>query len=245
MLHLGNVLGRADRMSNPFAGDKEKLSKMNAKQKFDYIWGYYKFAFIAVVIGIILIVSLVQSTMANNPDAISVFITDTYNEDYESAHTQLNEAFSNYLGLDEAAKEPIVFDASVTLSDDTNSTTAMASVQKLMAVVMSGSMELMITTEEIMTLYGEQGMFMNLEDALPKELFNELKEGGLLFTTTIPPNEDDEDSVEETYYCGIRLDGNAMLESAGYVTEGTAIGFVSNSGKQELALEFVKMLLDK
>lgn len=233
-------------MSNPFAGDKEKLSKMNAKQKFDYIWGYYKFIFIGIVIGIIIIVSFVQTARANNPDAISVFIADVYNEDYESAHTRLNDSFKEYLGLGEADKEPIVFDTSVSLSGDSNSTTAMASVQKLMAVVMSGSMELMITTEDNIVLYGEQGMFVNLEEVLPEDLFNDLKGKGLLFTVTIPPAEEDEDGAPaKTYYGGIRLDGNAMLESAGYVTEGAAVGFVSNSSKQEVALEFVEMILGR
>jgi len=240
-------------MNNPFAGDIEKLSKMNAKQKFDYIWGYYKFVFIAIMIGIIIIVSFVQTARANNPDAISVFISDVYNEDYENAHTQLNDAFKEHLDLDASAKEPIVFDTSISLSGNDNSELAMASVQKLMAVVMSGSMEMMISTEDNITLYGEQGMFVNLEDVLPEEWFNELKDKGLLFTSTILPSEDEtpssdggtEGAVGETYYCGIRIDGNTMLESAGYVTDGAAVGFVSNSSKREVALEFVKMILEK
>jgi len=244
---------RNDTMAKPFEGDKEKLAKMNTKQRFDYIWGYYKFGFIGVAIGIIIIFSLIQTVRANNPDAISIFIADMYNEDSESAHTWLNDAFKKRLSFDEAAKDPIVFDNTISLTGD-DSTMAMASVQKLMAVVMSGNMELMITSVDSITLYGEQGMFMNLEEVLPEDLFNELKDEGLLFTVTLLPSEDEtmsedktpsENNTGETYYGGIRLDGNAMLESAGYHTEGSAIGFVSNSSKQEVALEFVKMILEK
>ena len=59
-------------MTNPFKGDKEKLAKMNFRQKVDYIWTYYKFGFFIFVLAAVIIGSFIHAQIIYNPDAITL-----------------------------------------------------------------------------------------------------------------------------------------------------------------------------
>ena len=95
--------------------------------------------------------------------------------------------------------------------------------------------------------YGAQNMFSDLEEVLPQDLFEQLKEEGVLFETTYTPTEEEmaDGAVERTFYCGIRLDNVSYFQEKGIMLEDMAIGVIISGNHQDLALDFINMLFGR
>ena len=234
-------------MTNPFKGDKEKLAKMNFRQKVDYIWTYYRFWMLVFAVIIVIAAAFIQAQIAYNPDAMTLLFCDTYCEDPQTAYDSINTEFSQFIALDEDDKEPISFDDTISFSVNNSDYTAGVMLQKLMALVMSGGADLMIAPESGIVYYGAQNMYSDLSEVLPEDLFEELKAADLLFETTYVPTEDEiaEGATERTFYCGIRLDGLDYFTDKGILLEDMACGVIISGKHQDLALDFINMLFGR
>lgn len=135
-------------MTNPFKGDKEKLAKMNFRQKVDYIWTYYKFGFFIFVLAAVIIGSFIHAQIIYNPDAITLLLCDTYSEDSQASYDYLNQAFKNHLGLAEDDKDPLSVDDTISLKASGDSQNTAVMIQKLVAVIASGGADLMVLPED-------------------------------------------------------------------------------------------------
>ena len=234
-------------MTNPFKGDKEKLAAMNFRQKVDYIWTYYRFGMLIVAVIIVIAVAFIQAQLAYNPDAMTLLLCDTYCEDTSTAYDSINEDFSRFIALEEGDKAPISFDDTISFSADNSETTSGAMIQKLMALVISGGADLMIAPESAIVYYGAQNMYSDLSEVLPSDLFEELKAKDLLFETTYVPTEDEiaDGATEKTFYCGIRLSQTDYFKDKGIILEDMACGLIISGKHQDLALDFINMLLGR
>ncbi len=234
-------------MANPFKGDKEKLAKMNFRQKVDYIWTYYRFWIVVTVIVIIVVGAFIQAQLAYNPDAMNMLLCDTYCEDTETAYASINDDFREFIQLPDGEKDPISFDDTISFSADNSDYTAGVMLQKLMALVISGDADLMIAPESAIVYYGAQNMFSDLSEVLPEDFFNELKEQDLLFETTYVPTEDEikDGAVEKTFYCGIRLDELDYFKDKNISLEDMSCGVIISGDHQDSALDFLNMLFGR
>lgn len=242
-------------MKNPFQGDLKKLKGMTLKGKADYIWEYYKMPIIIIIIAAIIIVSFVKAQLNHNPNAIQVYTVDITTPDAEVSEAALQEAFTNYLKLDSGAKKPLTIDSSITLAQGEDSYMTAMMQQKFSAVAASNSIDVMLAPEELVTYYTALGLFGDLEQMLPADLFNELKAKNMLITSTFDPSkangssEDEPDAAQSssenlvTVYCGIKADNLRLLIDAGYDTEGAVIAVGGATKRPEASIEFVRMLV--
>ncbi len=231
-------------MVNPFQGDKEKLAKMNFRQKVDYIWTYYKFWIITMVIIIAFVAAFIQAQLAYNPNAMTILISDSYCEDSEAAYTAMNEEFAQFIGLDEDAKEPINVDDTFYFTNQSSSSSSAVMAQKFLALVISGEADLMVAPQEAIDYYGSQNMFADLSEILSEDLFNYLESEGLLFEVTYTPTEDEieDGAVEESYYGGIRLDSIDYFSEKGITIENMCAAVFYTGDHQSMAIDFLNML---
>ncbi|MBB5262921.1 hypothetical protein HNP82_000015 [Catenibacillus scindens] len=234
-------------MSNAFKEEREKLSKMNFRQKVDYIWTYYKFWMLIFAVCILVVAAFVQAQLAYNPDAMTMLMCDTYCEDTHTAYQSINDDFREYIALYEEEKDPISFDDTISFSARNSDASYAAMLQKLMALVLSGGADLMVGPASAIEYYGAQNMFSDLEEVLPQDLFEQLKEEGVLFETTYTPTEEEmaDGAVERTFYCGIRLDNVSYFQEKGIMLEDMAIGVIISGNHQDLALDFINMLFGR
>ena len=234
-------------MKNPFEGDLAKLKTMTFKQKFDYIWGYYKGPIIAVVFAIIFIVSLIKTIAGSNRDAINIIICDQQCPNYETASQVINEAFTEYMGDEADEKDMIVIDSSLSLSDAQDNYTQSIMQQKLSALVSSNTANMMIADKEDIIGYGTLGMFTDLEEILDADTFAALKERNLLITSTVPADDTlKEPTPEYTYYSGIDISSLdiKLLDDAGItLNEKSALGIPVNGRNEDRAVAFLNLLL--
>lgn len=232
------------KMVNPFKGDKEKLAKMTFGKKIDYIWTYYRFWIITAIIVIALVAAFIQAQLAYNPNAMTILLCDTYCEDTETAYTEMNTEFSQFIGLDADAKEPINVDDTFFFTTQSSSSGNAAMAQKFLALVISGEADLMFAPKEAIDYYGSQNMFADLSEVLPEDLFNYLESAGLLFEVTYTPTEDEmeDGAVEETYYGGIRLGDVDYFSEKGITMEDACVSVFYNGDHQSLAIDFLNMI---
>ena len=233
-------------MTNPFKGDKEKLAKMNFRQKVDYIWTYYKFGFFIFVLAAVIIGSFIHAQIIYNPDAITLLLCDTYSEDSQASYDYLNQAFKNHLGLAEDDKDPLSVDDTISLKASGDSQNTAVMIQKLVAVIASGGADLMVLPEDGVAYYADQGYYADLQTVLPSGFFNYLKENDLIFevTETVSTDEETGEKTQHTYYGGIRLEDNAYIKNAGIIQEKMSAGIVVSSKHMEQTLDFLFMIFD-
>ena len=128
-------------------------------------------------------------------------------------------------------------------TQSSNSNSA-AMAQKFLALVISGEADLMVAPKEAIDYYGSQNMFSDLSKVLPEDLFNYLKNQGLLFEVTYTPTEDEiEDGAsEETYYGGIRLDGIDYFSEKGITVDNMCAAVFYSGDHQSMAVDFLNMV---
>lgn len=234
-------------MKDVLAKEAAKLKNMTIKQKLDYIWSYYKWGILAVAFTLICVISMAQAFLGGNHNAIAVFVCDINYTDSEAGSDILNEAFNNYLGDEADKKDSVIIDASMTLQNNLDDYTAALMSQKLSVMTAGHAVDIIISTQEGFEHCGSLGVYTNLKDFLPEDLFAELEAKDALITATIPADHSGEMPVsEKTFYAGIDLKklGSSILEDAGYIFEDSMVlGIPHSSQKQERSLKFIQMLL--
>lgn len=204
----------------------EKLKTMSFKDKFWYIWEYYKIPIIGIIAGVFIIASLL-STMLNHKETLFTCYA-VNNPIYGESYDQIRSGFSEYAGL---AEENWELDASMVVGWG-DSATGYEYVMKITAVIASGGLDVLLSDEATVTHYGSMAGLLDLETFLPAALLEQVQDD-LIYITTEEGNR---------VACAIRLDQSPVLESAN-ITEPLYYSIISNSPHTEVSIQFLEYLL--
>jgi hypothetical protein len=118
---------------------------MSTKERFSYIWDYYKFHIIGSITAIILLILLISSIDEKKEAYLNITILG--NGVNPEGIAQLQEQLTNELVKDKADEEVFI----ETLSYDKSSPDAAsrAGVQKMVAQITTGSIDLLIVDKEL------------------------------------------------------------------------------------------------
>lgn len=118
---------------------------MSTKERFSYIWDYYKFHIIGSITAIILLILLISSIDEKKEAYLNITILG--NGVNPEGIAQLQEQLTNVLVKDKADEEVFI----ETLSYDKSSPDAAsrAGVQKMVAQITTGSIDLLIVDKEL------------------------------------------------------------------------------------------------
>ena len=155
-----------------------KLKEMSFKDKFWYIWEYYKFPIIGVIIAVFLVGSI-GSAMYNNrfDTALSCAVLNSrYDSDALTVDQYFNEGFRAFIGLDENTKIDVDYSMSPTFDESAMNEYSYAELAKLTAMISSKGLDVMIGRPDVIDHYGEMDGFLNLEEALPPDLYEQVKD---------------------------------------------------------------------
>ena len=160
------------------ADRRKAFRRMNAPEKLEYIWSYYKFP---VILTVILIYIIAYGTYRHFSRKEILFyaacVNVSVNEDTENI---LSEGFLRFSGNDDQKKEVYLYRA-LYLSDDSslaNHEYAYASRLKLMAAVNTQQLDIVLMNREAYDLLSASGYLLELPDVLEREnpeLFRKLQ----------------------------------------------------------------------
>lgn len=215
-----------------------KLKEMSFKDKFWYIWEYYKFPIIGVIIAVFLVGSI-GSAMYNNrfDTALSCAVLNSrYDSDALTADQYFNEGFRAFIGLDENTKIDVDYSMSPTFDESAMNEYSYAELAKLTAMISSKGLDVMIGRPDVIDHYGEMDGFLNLEEALPPDLYEQVKD--YLYPVT------NAETGQESF-CGLRLEDTSFGEKTGLILDNPVLTVMSNSPHTDTAIQLIRYIFEQ
>ena len=215
-----------------------KLKEMSFKDKFWYIWEYYKFPIIGVIIAVFLVGS-VGSAMYNNrfDTALSCAVLNRrYDSDALTVDQYFNEGFRAFIGLDENTKIDVDYSMSPTFDESAMNEYSYAELAKLTAMISSKGLDVMIGRPDVIDHYGEMDGFLNLEEALPPDLYEQVKD--YLYPVT------NAETGQESF-CGLRLEDTSFGEKTGLILDNPVLTVMSNSPHTDTAIQLIRYIFEQ
>ena len=215
-----------------------KLKEMSFKDKFWYIWEYYKFPIIGVIIAVFLVGSI-GSAMYNNrfDTALSCAVLNSrYDSDALTVDQYFNEGFRAFIGLDENTKIDVDYSMSPTFDESAMNEYSYAELAKLTAMISSKGLDVMIGRPDVIDHYGEMDGFLNLEEALPPDLYEQVKD--YLYPVT------NAETGQESF-CGLRLEYTSFGEKTGLILDNPVLTVMSNSPHTDTAIQLIRYIFEQ
>lgn len=214
----------------------DKLKGAPLKDKVKYIAQYYGIAIIAVIAGIIFIVSMVRTIIYNSvPVIISV---ECYSGVVaEDAGDRLMEKIAPLLEAD-PSKYHIEVSASLIEGGDMQQAYTLS--QKIFARIAAADLDCCIGAESLLYSYmdkedPEENAFRNLKDLLPEDLYARLlSENRIVFLS--PETED--------WPYGIDISNTDLAETIGLSGEGHVLSFVVSTTRPEAQEALTKLIYE-
>ena len=215
-----------------------KLKEMSFKDKIWYIWEYYKFPIIGVIIAVFLVGSI-GSAMYNNrfDTALSCAVLNSrYDSDALTVDQYFNEGFRAFIGLDENTKIDVDYSMSPTFDESAMNEYSYAELAKLTAMISSKGLDVMIGRPDVIDHYGEMDGFLNLEEALPPDLYEQVKD--YLYPVT------NAETGQESF-CGLRLEDTSFGEKTGLILDNPVLTVMSNSPHTDTAIQLIRYIFEQ
>lgn len=231
--------------------EKEKLKGLPFRKKIGYIKDYYLKAFLAIGIVAGVVIYMVYLLVRPTDDVIlkGVAVNDAYDE---ISIQKLLDDFGKTIDYD-----PDTEDINIEDSLFLNAKNLDGNVQQKISVyTLAGTLDIMIATEDIFSIYAKEGFFTDLSEVLSEKDLAALSDN-ILFETRNAISEDDlsagEEQIDTTtkHPYGVCLDNSTLYQSvseyASYEAEdGTSpsfyIGIVNNTSQKDNAVAFIKYL---
>lgn len=209
--------------------EKEKLKEMSFRDKFTYLWEYYRLHALGIVIAIALIIYIIYQIIT--PDVKTQFYAAIIDspippetiEDY-------GQKFSDSLQLDPKTAD-IQINDTFYLSSSEGAASNMQSV--LVTYVASAEIDVIIAPESSFSMYATSDYFTKLSDALPTDVYSSLTDYFYITDTS---------EVKEKNAYGIYLTNSDLFKDITYNGEPYVLGVVANYKHEDNTVKFIRYL---
>lgn len=215
--------------------ESEKLKKMTLGGKIDYIWTYYKAQIIIAALFLVFIVSLIRFFMFDNQEC--VLYSMAINSDALQSD-DLPAVFTDFMAeKDFDPKEyKVDYHSGLTVALDENGEAKDLQIFSVVAtLLMSGTVDHIMTDEDVVVMLGEIGYILPVEEYLPQEKIAEYDKEGKVIYGTHP------DSGEKTAF-GISLAESERLNKEGLFPFPPVYAMVHSAPHMENAIDFLYFL---
>ncbi len=205
----------------------EYFQKMSKKEKAAYIWDYYHWAILGTAVLIIILASVVHDvTKFRKETAVEITMVGA-----DSGAVENSTYFDAY--LTENGYDPKLTEVTV---NDALSTSAGSSVlQVLDAQVMTGDIDILISTQDVFETMSKGGVYEDLSTLLPADLLEKYK-ADLISTES--------EDQKKTIISGIRISGDTGIGRQNFFTGDAVAGIPVNAGHQEDAVKMLTYMLE-
>ena len=214
--------------------ERAKLKTMSWKDRFWYIWEYYKIHLLGLVI-LGCVIYLIATIIYNQTFDDQLYYVVMNNENPSgSDFEEFDQAFKDYMGY--GKKDRITADGSVYLDFSQASSDAFAYMTKVSALVSSRELDIIIADPDTFDHYAESDAFLNLEDALPDDLWEALKDDVHVAV----------DGSGNQIPCGIDISQSRFPQETGVtISPSCCFGIVSNSERTDTAISWLRFIFDQ
>lgn len=220
---------------------KEQHAKLKGKsfrEKLGYFWDYYKIHTLIAVFIVLLLSSFISAYRESSRECvIYALLLNGY------PATDTNALLQDFL-IDNGYnpnKVKAYMETDMKLSLEAPDPSSVASMQKLSVMAQTGSLDVVIATEDVTAYYAGQEFFYDLRDILPAQKLQQYEAAGQLVYEQISPTDSTLTPI------GIRGDAFPRLMATQSYKEGEhpVASVVITSGQVENALQFTDFLAEK
>ncbi|AEE96835.1 hypothetical protein [Mahella australiensis] len=212
----------------------DKITKTIVRNHLSYDWWKYAVG----IIGVLLVWNFVYTIATRVPPEklMEIYLVNDYIEEPEKLEELGNKALVHFPELQQISfyDIPLLVEANEMPKDQGD----MALQQKLMVTVAAQQGDIYIFSQKTFDVFAKQGLFLDLEPYITDG------------TIKIDPSKTYKASIEqedgtklEPKVYGISVEGNEVLENAGYNTKGKILGIPAYSKKIPLAIRMVNLML--
>lgn len=208
--------------------DREALKKLSGREKWLFVWDYYKIPLIALCCVIFLTaITLLTNAGREEVALYAVFVNSDRN--LEEPDSTLLDALAERAGIPMEGRTVDVT-ANLTLGQDLNEAYDAQTVQVLGALFGISDLDLFAADQAVFERYAQQDAFADLSVLIDRELLA----GADLYTYTVEGR---------TVTGGIVLHSGSALHEAGYYHGDVIVGAAVNAEHLEEAVAMLRQLL--
>lgn len=219
--------------------ERSKLKSMSFPEKADYIWTYYKAPILISVCVLALIISTVYHFLTNNQE--SIMYSMVLNANIQEMNSEESNLFDDYLekrGYD-PKKYTVTQNTSMIINPSENgNNTDPQTYAVLAALLMSSTVDNLLTDEETFRFISDAGYIMPLSDYLSEEKISQYESENRIVYGVDP------ETQKSTAY-GIRLDGSQIIGNSPMFTKTPVFGMIYAAPNEETSLDFLDYLLNE
>ena len=229
--------GFTDKFSVRVKKEIEKIKNQKGlKGKLSYIWDYYKVPILAIVIGIIAIVSIVRAIISNNYNtSLYVSYVNCISVDLRDVTRILDNSLTEWLGID-GKKEQVDFSYTFSLKEVAMDEEAFVSANKLYTYASTGSLDGYLSEREYIDYFctDKDIFFCDLRDIFSDEELEQLDDYIVYFTNT----------AGETYPIAVDITEAPVIKDSDLNMKDPCYGVVSSSKYQTNAADFIRYIFN-
>lgn len=212
---------------------KNWFKNMTTKEKMEYIWDYYKVYIIAGIIVIYLFGAFTSSILNRKEYILNIALIGKF-ADFDKLNEFSKEVTKELIGDPSGRKQASTDFYRLVENQNGNFTLDPASTQKLMARMGAQDIDVMVLDKSNFEILAKQGAFLRLDD---------IKELNLSGLNVAKVGENSSEVKAGIYGIYIERD-NKYLQNLGYDYDDKIIAIMSNAQHKDLAIKFVKWLLN-
>lgn len=228
--------------------EKQRFQEMGLKQKIQHIKEYYIWHIIATLVGIGFIASMLNLYIINPPakPSVNVAVVGQYlnYDQIDLFKAELDGNFPQFISDVRRQKKEIVVTPLYFGDEKSNAQSYAGAVQKTMAMVSAGEIDIMIGDETMMKSYARQHFFYNLKDFLGEQAYKELEDRILMMQPRLSEFDDEETADQGPQPLLINISSYKSLKGA-VSGEEVYMAVVANTQRKENALAIFDYIKNK
>jgi hypothetical protein len=210
--------------------EKEKLNKMNAKGKLEYIWEYYKYWIVGILVAAILIYGIVDAQIENSKDTY-IYVTMVNSQLVSSGETTLLDDFATYVTI-KPKKERVNLDTSIQMNADMSDEYSMNCSAKMFAQFAAKTIDVTIMNKDMIDFFDDKDAFSRLDEVIPSDFYDAHKAQFITGT----------DSKGNKYICAMDISDSVIFQKTNAYLETPYISIISNTENPEHCIQFLEYL---
>lgn len=216
-----------EKMRSWFLGEREKLAPMAPRERWEYIWGYYKWWILGLVLAVIVIVSGVRNAQYQSRELLvsGVFInTATTAEGYAF----VGEDYWEYAGADNKNRVELIEARSIRYNTEQPTSTDVNAILSIDTQIASKTLDYIIGDIFAMEFYDHQEALLDLQTLFTKEQLSSFQ--------TIST---------ENGIVAVELTGSRLSRQFGLSSEPSYLFFLANTPRAENCAAFLEYLFSE
>lgn len=210
--------------------DIDTISKIDdKKEKYIYLWDYYKLPIVSVAIAVVVLLVALLSTLGKESKILYVVLLNN-----DSSVVEVDESvFINELNKAGVNIENKTVDVNAYLSLGNDNSQDGETLQVLNALFSLTDLDVYVSPKEQFDIFGEKDAFCDLSLLIDKELLNNHRDDLYIY----------KDTNNKNVVGGIVLHDNSIIHKAGYYHNDVIIGVANNGVNLENAIILIKEML--